>query len=268
MTEVEERDDGGGPSSLALYAKSVASHEHPAVEGRCPRKLGFLMLNLGTGETCPARCRANFCPWCGPLNASLIGGAIALARPDRAILLTDVGDEWQTARNRAKQFAYHVKRKLGVPFDWCWHMEPNPKDTGHHMHAWQRGKDFLPQRALAEVARSVGMGPVAFVNRVKSKRGEALGYGMKLAGVAYGMKMAEAEDTMGVYLEANGNRLVHASRGFWRDEDGKAFSGQREAMTAWARRSRTGSDDQGEWVLVAEGQLAAARSHLAVLSAR
>ncbi len=260
--EGDEGDGGAGPSSLALYRESVASQEAPKREGRCPRKAGFVMLNRVSGEAFPARCKANFCPWCGPLNASLIGGAIALARPDRAILLTDVGNDWQTSRNRAKQFAHHVKRRLGIPFDWCWHIEPNPKDTGRHAHGWQRGEDFLPQRALSEVARSVGMGPVVFVNRVKTKPGEAIGYGMKLAGVAYGLKLTEAEATMGVYLEANGNRLVHASRGFWRGEDGKAFSGQREAMSAWASRNRSASDDQGEWVLVREEQLAEARSAL------
>jgi hypothetical protein len=219
------------------------------------------MLNVSTGEVFPARCKANFCGWCGPLNASLLGGAIALARPERAILLTDVGNDWQTVREGMKQIAYRVRRDTGASLNWCWHVEPNPKGTGQHAHAWQWG-DFLPQRALSAAAGSVGMGKVAFVNRVKSKPGQAMGYGMKLAGVAYGLKLAQAEATMKVYREANGNRLVHASRGFWRGEDGKPYAGQREAMSAWASRNRTASDNQGEWVLVREEQLAAARSLL------
>ncbi len=261
MADADGEAEGAGPSSLALYRESVAPQEAPKREGRCPRKAGFVMLNVTTGEIFPARCKANFCPWCGPLNASLIGGAIALARPERAILLTDVGNEWQTVRPRVKRIAYRLRRDLGRSVNWCWHVEPNPKGTGQHAHIWQHG-DFIPQRALSAAAAREGMGKVAYISRVKAKPGQTLDYGMKLAGVAYGLKLAEAEDTMKVYLEANGNRLVHASRGFWRAEDGKPFSGQREAMSAWASRNRSASDDQGEWVLVREEQLAAARSLL------
>jgi hypothetical protein len=218
------------------------------------------MLNLDTGEVFPARCKANFCGWCGPLNASLIGGAIALARPERAILFTDVGNEWQVVREGMKQIAYRLRRDLGATLNWCWHVEPNPKGTGQHGHVWQHG-DFIPQRALSAAAGSVGMGKVVFVNRVKAKPGQSLDYGMKLAGVGYGLKLAQAGATMSVYLEANGKRLVHASRGFWRGEDGKPFSGQREAMSAWASRNRSESA-QDEWVLVREEQLAEARSVL------
>ncbi len=138
--------------------------------------------------------------------------------------------------------------------NWCWHVEPNPKGTGHHVHLWQYG-DFLPQRMLSAAAASVGMGKVAYISRVKAKEGEAMGYGMKLAGMAYGLKMAEAAATLDTYLEANGGRMVHATRGFWRAEDGTAYAGQREAMSAWASRNRSASDDQGEWVLIREEHL-------------
>jgi hypothetical protein len=154
---------------------------------------------------------------------------------------------------------HRLRRDLGRALNWCWHVEPNPKGTGQHIHGWQWG-DFIPQRALSAAAGSVGMGRVVYVNRVKAKPGQSLDYGMKLAGVAYGLKLAQAEATMKVYREANGNRLVHASRGFWRGEDGKPYAGQREAMSAWASRNRSASDDQAEWVLVREEQLAEARS--------
>jgi len=226
------------------------------------------MLNRLTGENFPARCKANFCPWCGPVNASLIGGAIALARPERAILITQVGNDWQTTRHRTRELAYRIRRRAKRNLNWCWHVEPNPEGTGHHLHGWQWG-DFIPQRILSDLAASVGMGRVAFINKIRSKPGQPVGYGMKMAGVAYGLKMAEAAETMDAYLEANGNRLVHASRGFWRDGEGKAYPGQREAMSAWASRNRSASDeDQGEWVLVREDQVHEALRGLAGSSSR
>jgi hypothetical protein len=82
---------------------------------------------------------------------------------------------------------------------------------------------------------------------------------MKLAGVGYGLKMAQAKVTLDIYLQANGARLVHATRGFWRDDQGKALAGQREAMT-WA--SRSAKDDQGVWVLVREADLLEAWANL------
>jgi len=219
------------------------------------------MLNLTTGQHFPARCKANFCPWCGPKNADLLAGAIAQAKPERAILLTDVGDDWQTVRGRMKVLSYRLRRRRSL--NWCWHVEPNPKGTGQHIHAWQYG-DFYPQRMLSATAGSVGMGRVVYINRNRSKAGTPLGYGMKLAGMPYGLKMAQAAVTLDTYLEANGNRLVHATRGFWRDEDGQALDGQREAMRTWASRNRS-ADGEDKWVLVREEHLSEALAGLGSL---
>jgi hypothetical protein len=90
------------------------------------------------------------------------------------------------------------------------------------------------------------MGSVVDIRRWETK-GARAGYGMKLAGVGYGLKEAEAAATMGTYLRANGQRLVHASRGFWRDLDGEPC-GQREAMVSWAKQA--GASDDGQWQLV------------------
>jgi hypothetical protein len=142
-----------------------------------------------------------------------------------------------------KRVAYDV-RHAGVGLSWCWHVEPNPGGTGHHVHYFQRG-DFVPQQLLSHIADRRGMGAVATVQRWRpSKR--ATTYGVKLAGVSYGLKLAEAEASMDVYLWANGGRLVHASRGFWRDREG-ATVGQREAMRSWVKRP---GDDEHEWVMV------------------
>jgi hypothetical protein len=228
--------------SLDLYAISLPNEEGGEELLRCPRKEDYRWQHEDTGEIRPARCRANFCPWCGPVNASLVAGAISLAGVERMGTLTQVGDDWQTMRARMFRLAYDLRRSHELA--WAWHIEPNPKGTGHHAHFFQRG-DFLPQRELSRLADSRGMGKVADIRKWETK-GKA-GYGLKLAGVSYGLKQAQAEDTMRTYLRANGGRLVHTTRAFWRDLDGQAVS-QREAMVAWARRA--GTEDDGKWQLV------------------
>ncbi len=201
------------------------------------------MLNTETGQIRPASCAANTCWFCGPNNARRVGGAITLAGPQRWGMLTQVGEDWQTVRARMKRATYDL-RGLGVDLSWCWHVEPNPAGTGHHVHYFQRG-GFVPQRLLSKVADRRGMGRVATVQRWHATEA-ATTYGVKLAGVGYGLKLAGRADTMDGYLAANGGRMVHASRGFWRDREGEQV-GQREAMRAWAQKP---GEDDGQWVLV------------------
>ncbi len=226
--------EGGGPGGI---------RKPP----RCPRRADWIALNRRTGEIVPASCRANFCSWCGPINASHIAGALALAGPERAILLTGLSPNWQTNRHWMRESTYRLRKVLKGELQLAWHIEPNPKGTGHHAHAWQRGP-FIPQRALSEVVASVGMGKVAFINRMRGNPNKPLGYGLKLAGMPYGMKtITETEDGLATYLEANGGRLVHTTKGFWRDAEGNAC-GQREAMKAWASRNRTATlVEEGKW---------------------
>jgi len=139
----------------------------------------------------------------------------------------------------------HRLRKSVGPFEWCWHVEPNPKGTGHHVHAWQRGS-YIPQRTLSALAAGEGMGRVCDVRRWRPST-RATMYGVKLAGVGYGLKLAEARESLELYLGCNGGRLVHASRGFWLDREGQ-HCGQREAMDAWAKRAE--ESGRGEWQLV------------------
>ncbi len=154
-------------------------------------------------------------------------------------------------------------RASGRSVSWCWHVEPNPKGTGNHVHAFQRG-DYLPQRELSKVARGVGMGSVVWAEKVSEPDPVKLGYGLKLAGIGYGLKMAEAEASLASYLGCNGRRLVHTSRGFWEVEGRKV--GQREAMQAWVRLGgQRGEleDPGGTWQLVRIDQLESALMRLA-----
>ncbi len=225
---------------------------------RCPRKRGWSLVDTSTGHVVYARCKANACPYCGPINARLVAGAIGLALPTRALLLTQVGNDWQTRRNRMKQFVYFLKRE-GVDVNLAWHVEDNPKATGYHAHCWHYGRHKLPKFRMSEISRRVGMGQFVTANKVKTVPGKPLGYGLKLAGLGYGMKQTQAAETMDSYLKANGGRMVHTTRGFWRDQDGNPLSGQREAMTAWARQ--LGSDESsGPWLMVRDEDVSKALS--------
>lgn len=198
-----------------------------------------------SGEVVPASCGANFCSVCGRRNASETAGAIGLASPDRFILLTDCGGDWQTRRARTNRLVHDLRGEFG-PMDVAWHGEPNPKETGHHEHMFQRGASKIPQRALSSLARRRGFGGICFIRRWRPAGPAAHGYGLKLAGVGYGMKMAEAEESLGVYLGENGGRLVHGSRGFWRDENGERCT-LGAAREAFVRTLRT-EDVEREWV--------------------
>jgi hypothetical protein len=228
-----------GPTSLALYAKSVPDSESDSERlERCPRRLREWLWNDVTGVLVPLRCRAHGCPFCIVLNARVTGLAIAGARPTRAILLTQVGRDFPTIRLRVKKLTYRV-RQDGFEMHWCWHVEPNPSGDGqHHVHGWQRG-DFVPQARLSEIAASEGMGSFVRISRIR-QTAKAVKYGMKLTGIDYGMKHAEAAE----YLEANGKRLVHSSRGFWIGQEGEKLA-LREAQSVWAKSVH---DEQvGEW---------------------
>lgn len=242
----------GSDSSLVLYRESLPSD---GALDRCPRKLEYLMLNRETGAVANARCKANGCPYCGPVNALLVGGAILLGQPERVFTLTAMGRDWQTVRARFNRIMYDLRGECGAS-EVAYNVEPNPSGTGeHHVHGWQRGA-FWPQRALSRICDRRGAGRVTWIEKCKQTVGAAV-YGVKLAGVAgYGLKLAEAEATMGAYLGANGGRLVHASRGYWLDENGCQV-GQREAMTAWAR-SRDSSDGGGRWEMVRQSDLSRA----------
>lgn len=189
----------------------------------------------------------------------MVAGAIGLARPERFGTLTLVGDDWQQVRARMFRLAYDI-RQSRRHLQWCWHVEANPAGTGHHVHFWQRGQ-WIAQAALVSMARRRGMGEVVDIRRWKAKGGAAVTYGVKLAGINYGVKDVERDDTMPRYLADNGGRLVHASRGWWLRRDGTAC-GQRAAMKeaarvggggaelTWSRLRRVDVARAREWAIV------------------
>jgi hypothetical protein len=229
-------------SSLVLYCETVPRSGHvPAGQGpqngtlqkRCPKKVGWWLVNTATGERVPAGCGASSCPVCAHGVAIRTAGAIGLASPQRFVTLTQVGDEWSVRRDRLKRLGYELRQALGQPVEWAYCVEANPRRTGHHVHAWQRGA-FVPQKLLSDLADSVGMGRVVDVRKWEPKGSLAEGYGIK--GLMYGLKSIEAGGESGhqKYLRENGNRLVHASKDYWRNAEGK-HCGVRDARQDWMR---------------------------------
>jgi hypothetical protein len=236
----------GGPTSLALTHQSVAGSTPPGDRPtRCPNKLGWRWRNLSTDQTFAARCERNSCSWCLPMNVSDRAMAIGYANPQRFIRYSLVGNDWQTIRNRMKDLRYTI-RKEGYAYEDCYHVEPNPAGTGHHVHAFQHG-DYIPQRELVEMADSAGLGRNTDIRKWTAATERSTAYAMKSA-AGYGMKSAgESYEAGATYLAANGKRLHHHSRGYFRHPWGEHIGAVRDAVKAARAARRT--PDAGTWVL-------------------
>ncbi len=251
--EADEGDEAEH-SSLALYRESFPDQEASERLTHCPRKVGYVLVNRALGLTTPARCKANSCLYCGPVNAHLVAGALAAVRPQRMVRFSLVGNEWSTSRYRINKVTDLLRRE-GYQWNLAYHVEPNPAGTGRHAHGYQYGS-FVPQALLQNVCERAGMGypDIRKWEPPRQDPGKPVGYGLKLAGIDYGLKMADTEENLRTYLDCNGDRLVHATRGYWRDAEGKALAGVREAMTAFARSK--GNDERiGTWELVRVDQV-------------
>ncbi len=190
-------------------------------------------------------CRRLRCRPCLLWAAWRRGLALADARPERFLTLTLVGEDWATVRARMFRLRHHVVQEVGS-VEWCWSVEPNPRGTGHHVHAFQRGV-FVPQARLSELARREGMGFRCDIRRWQANAG-AEAYGLK--GVGYGLKGVAGVEAGEVYLAENGGRLTHQSRGF--------FAGGVRAAEARGVAAARGAGDLREWQLVKVSDLAAA----------
>jgi hypothetical protein len=193
------------------------------------------------------------------LNAQIIAHAIGLARPERAIRLSQVAgrgvdveacppeEAWLRIRRRVNRVREILKGEGFRSSEWAYHVERNPKGTGYHAHAWQHG-DYIPQATLQEVCRRADVG-IPRIERLR-KTG-AVAYGVKA--ITYGLKDAEAVDARREFLQINGGRMVHATRDFWRDEHGERCTGL-EARAAAVRLLHDESSDREHWFVVEHGR--------------
>lgn len=212
-------------------------------ETGCPNAPGRFFVSASTGSMVPARCTRLSCPHCVLVQARRRSLAIAFARPERALLLTDVGTDWNTIRQRMKAYRHDVQKATGKTFEWIYHVEPNPSGDGrNHVHAWQHG-GYADQRLLSQLAAARGMGAFVRVNRIRSSAGAAR-YGLK--GIGYGLKEVE-RGAAARYLLLNGRRLTHQSRGFFRDASGSTIPAREAENRALSDRA---GGDPGPWSLV------------------
>jgi len=219
------------------------------------------MLDYASGDVRPARCQRLGCPYCVRIEAMIRAAAIWLAKPRRAIrvsMVADAGDPepWGTARYRMNKLREYAARD-GYDFgEWCYSVEPNPRETGYHAHVWQHGPAKVDKDALDAYSARAGAGwcKVETVRHI----GRAASYGLKsLRGSGYSLKGTDDEPTE--FLRVNGGRLTHQSRGFFRSEAGATLA-VRKAESA-ALVALFGEREPGRWALVSE---AGARSFLSV----
>ncbi len=231
----------GPGSSLAFYCQSSTA-DTPGKPAICPSRSNYVVVGLRSGRIFPARCQRLRCPVCIQVEARNYAAAIALAAPDRAVLLTAVGDEWPVVQRRMNRLREY-RRRGGAAGEWVWHVEQNPSGTGHHVHAWQWGPQPLSTEDVRTASVRAGLGHVVNVESVRAAVGRDTGVLLGRGAMAYGMKSvlvshsgADLTAEQEHFLRMNGNRLGHASRGFWRDEDGQPAGGRRPAVRAALRR--------------------------------
>lgn len=214
------------------------------------------MVSESTGQIAPASCDANFCEVCAPRKAWKIGRAISLAEPQRAVRLSalPMDQGWQSVRYSVGELTRLIRRD-GFEWNLAYHVEWNPSGNGMtHAHGWQYG-DFVPQARLQELCEKVGQG-FPYIERIKQRvgRGQNVSYGLK--GVTYGLKGAYERETLDGFLEVNGGRLVHSTRGFWRD----GRRGETLTLEEAKKRASPESEDPGPWVLMSEALVGAGPS--------
>lgn len=159
----------------------------------------------------------------------LRGRAIRAARPHSLVTLTQMGDDWVSARNNLNYVVARLKRR-----GYCWQhaytVEP-PEHHDHgarlHVHAWTIG-DHVPHRVLDQVCWDVGVGHSHI---------EGITYDSTMT---YGMKRALDDDTRADHLRLNSGRLGNHSRQFFRDRSGAPCSlGRRHGPPSSALASPT-----------------------------
>ena len=212
------------------------------------------MVGLRSGKVVPARCGSRAARCASWSRRGNDGAAIALAAPERAVLLTAAGDDWPTIQKRINRLREYLRRQQ-LAGEWVWHVEPNPSGTGHHVHAWQWGSARLTQDVLRAAAVRAGLGHMVGLSSVNTPVGlsraglrgaTAMSYGMKsVMGEPLGDSLTAEQES---YLSANGQRLAHASHGFWRDQRGRRLRGRKEAVGVALRGRTVGAPDQ--WALM------------------
>lgn len=220
----------------------------------CPNPKGRQVFDTDTGEITFVphlrsfgeegddywRCERNTCFPCVCINCQRIAYAIQLAAPTHHISTTRVGPAAPVITMRMSMFSHYVRR-LVPEFRWVWAAEENPGLTGVHTHGYFHTGDRRcdpGQKLFNDAAHRAGLGRVHY---------GLLPPDLPVDFFGYLMKTVASPDLIDRYLDLNGStrrrRLIHASRGYWRDgPSGEPITRAEAERIAYRRsRSRTGS---------------------------
>lgn len=206
---------------------------------RCARSTGWHWLNVRTGEIAPGRCKASWCPDCGPyealMRARIISDGGRSGPPQRYIVLSSPPERWRTEFQELRQKMRDFKRimaKRHGEYEHAWTVERGPKNGMLHVNVLQKGT-FIPQPELQKT-----WGGIAHVKRIRAAEGVGR-YALKEAMHVAGYAVKEAHRNVDEHLTLNGGRLVHLSRGYL---GGETMSDVRSRLT------HDPESEPGEWV--------------------
>lgn len=221
--------EAGGSSSLDLLGRTVQAPTH------CER-VDWHWINRVTAELRAGRCRASWCPYCGPIEASwkarIAAAGGASGAPERFVTLTLAPEGWQPRRQKVRHLRHGLVRD-GAAWEMAWTCE-RTKSGLVHIHGLQKG-DYVPQRELQR-----RWGAIVDIRKIKSARG-AGAYAMKEARRVAGYASKEAGIDLESHLDLNGHRLMHFTRGYLGGDTQEAVRRQlvqaEEDSDQWQRRA-------------------------------
>ena len=188
----------------------------------CSKRPGFLVCDQDPSVAIPLTCDAYRCADCGPrkaFRAAVIASwAIRESEPycdrrgrelrGRFLTLTNAPEDWQARRGQVRD----LRRRLvsdGYRVEWAWTTEKGKRNGMVHVHLLQHG-DFIPQGDLEAAwgGRRVDIRAIDGGNVSSYVTKDAL------AVAGYVVKGRTAHFGMGPFLDLNGGRAMHWSRGF------------------------------------------------------
>lgn len=222
-TEASDASESARRELLLLLTRQTVTGLPPLT---CKDAPALYVVDLERGAAWQQRCRRNTCGHCVRLNARRRALAITVSGPQRMIRLSSVAaagdaDPMATARTRIKRMRQALVR-MGIPAgEWCWTLERNPKGTGYHAHAVQRGS-YVPQEGLQTACERAGAG-IPYINVIRGTPTATARYGLKGFGAAgYGLKTFGASEELDQALAINHGRLEHHTPGFFHINGEKA----------------------------------------------